>query len=459
MNIFKRWITLKIHARFDRSLYNSNRDRAQLAALVHEMNSWNKRLEDEDYANILDLCGKLRALQEGQDVHAHIHLNRLERNRVPGIKLTQMYGKCGRPDEARRAFAEILSKEIIAWTSVVEAHAKNSQHKTARELFLKMKLVPIFPDEGAYLAVLRACVGPAALKEGKAIHAAIVRSALEKRPSVAAALINMYAKCESLADSSACFAKVERQGFVPPWIAMIAANAEFGHLREAAVLFQRLLLEGILVLSKNEFTELMDRYECPADLEQARVVQTIVAMANLEDNSFLQVQLMAMFSRCGDLKAARAIFDGAGEENHNVNMYRALIEAYVAAFAFKDAILVFREMLRKNVTPDRCIYLAALAACTGFEDCKIVHSTMRSHGVRSDEIYKSYLIRNYRRCPEVDDAERMFAEVEGLDLEDADVRKKCRDETEWVKLTTGDYTRVNHRVAKPFSSIEKGLRS
>eukprot|EP00249_Psilotum_nudum_P002047 c14877_g1_i1 orf=1-321(+) len=106
-----------------------------------------------------------------------------------------MYGKCGSVEDARMVFDKIYPRDLISWTCMIDAYSQNGYGKQALELFWQMQQEDMEPNDVTFVGILRACAGPAALTDGKVIHANIVESRFVSDIVVETALVNMYGKC------------------------------------------------------------------------------------------------------------------------------------------------------------------------------------------------------------------------------------------------------------------------
>jgi hypothetical protein len=61
------------------------------------------------------------------------------------------------------------------------------------------------PDSVTFVGVLNACASAVALEEGRCIHQQILQSGLESDVFVGSSLVDMYAKCGSIADAWSVF--------------------------------------------------------------------------------------------------------------------------------------------------------------------------------------------------------------------------------------------------------------
>ncbi|EFJ24920.1 hypothetical protein SELMODRAFT_99975 [Selaginella moellendorffii] len=101
------------------------------------------------------------------------------------------------------------------------------------------------PNRVTFITALGACSNLHDLEEGRKIHRYIDRYEEEERSDVlvATALINMYGKCGSVEDAREIFQGIPKRDVIA-WNAIIAANAQLGHGKEALELLQRMDLEG-----------------------------------------------------------------------------------------------------------------------------------------------------------------------------------------------------------------------
>ncbi|XP_024542800.1 pentatricopeptide repeat-containing protein At2g34400-like [Selaginella moellendorffii] len=157
------------------------------------------------YARLLKECGRLGDLAQGKRLHAQIResgllLDDREESgaRFLGNCLVQMYGKCGRTDEAQRAFDSIAHKNIFSWTSILVAYFHAGLHAQALERFHQMIKAGVEPDRLVFLAALNVCGILKRLEDGAGIHRQIQDKLLDSDLEIGNALVSMYGKCGRL---------------------------------------------------------------------------------------------------------------------------------------------------------------------------------------------------------------------------------------------------------------------
>ncbi|MCL7046437.1 hypothetical protein MKW94_022590 [Papaver nudicaule] len=90
-----------------------------------------------------------------------------------------MYSRCGRIDIARRVFGKIHDKDLIAWSSMIEAYAQADMPIEALDLLKQLKLQKIQLDYVTVLSVILACSSLASLRQARFIHGFITKGSFQ----------------------------------------------------------------------------------------------------------------------------------------------------------------------------------------------------------------------------------------------------------------------------------------
>lgn len=155
-------------------------------ALMQEMLAAGPPPDDFTLSAALKMCAEMPAAGLGKQVHALL-LRRgepLEEDALLLSLLVEMYGNCGRVGEARRAFetaggrvagAERGARDVVLWTSMLNAHGRNGQFADVAKTFDEMLAEGTPPDGVAFVAVLSACGRTADLAGGLAYFQSMTR--------------------------------------------------------------------------------------------------------------------------------------------------------------------------------------------------------------------------------------------------------------------------------------------
>lgn len=86
-----------------------------------------------------------------------------------GSSLVEAYGRCGSAAYARRCFDSLPEKErdVVAWSSLVSAHALNGEPAAAMAAFRRMAAAGVSPDGIMFLGVMKACSHAGMADEGR----------------------------------------------------------------------------------------------------------------------------------------------------------------------------------------------------------------------------------------------------------------------------------------------------
>ena len=152
--------------------------------------------------------------------------------------------RCGRLEDARRVFDNLVKKSFRSWTIMIGGYAQHNHAEDAMELFNKMRQEDLHPDELAYLSILKACSKSSSLNWVKQVHADIRHAGFESGLRVGTALVHMFGKCGSLDDARLVFDRMEHRDVIT-WNVMIGGLAEHGCGQEAYELFMQMQREGL----------------------------------------------------------------------------------------------------------------------------------------------------------------------------------------------------------------------
>ncbi|KAA8535533.1 hypothetical protein F0562_030536 [Nyssa sinensis] len=125
--------------------------------------------------NIIALTSALAACSENSDlwIGKQIHGVVIRRGFTSDTQLSNvlldMYAKCGKIVNARILFDGIPQKDVVSWTSMIDAYGSHGHGLEALELFKKMgeEGNSVLPNFVTFLAVLSACGHSGLVKQGQ----------------------------------------------------------------------------------------------------------------------------------------------------------------------------------------------------------------------------------------------------------------------------------------------------
>uniref|UniRef100_A0A803MB85 Pentatricopeptide repeat-containing protein n=1 Tax=Chenopodium quinoa TaxID=63459 RepID=A0A803MB85_CHEQI len=146
-------------------------------------------------ARILCACAELGALELGEGIHRYVNLNGLGKDMALNTSLINMYAKCGCVDKARGIFDQMLKRDVVAWTTMIQGYVANGFAKEAIDMFFEMERENVKPDCNVVVAVVHACTTLGAMNLGeRAINSLKWEEVVANLP-LGTAVIDMYAKC------------------------------------------------------------------------------------------------------------------------------------------------------------------------------------------------------------------------------------------------------------------------
>ncbi|GJV49552.1 pentatricopeptide repeat-containing protein [Tanacetum coccineum] len=108
-------------------------------------------------SRILSVCGELKALKLGKEIHGQVLKKDLGSIPFVSSEIVRFYGLCGEINKAMMAFKVIPVKGSMTWTAIIEAYGCNSCFQEAIDLFDQMITSGFSPNQFTFKAVLWVC--------------------------------------------------------------------------------------------------------------------------------------------------------------------------------------------------------------------------------------------------------------------------------------------------------------
>lgn len=248
------------------------------------------------------------------------------RNIVSWNTMLSAYVKCGKVEEALKLFHEIPYRDVISWNAMLACYAQTGKSNEALALYDDMKRLGIRPTEATVVSLLSACGHLGALDKGLQFHSCISENKIEINSIVGTALVEMYAKCGSIANASEVFYSMKKKDILA-WNTIITGMAMHGHIKEAQQLFKEMVEDGV----------------APDDI-------TFVAM-------------LSAFRHAGMVEEGRKLLDCMSNNygiEPKVEHYGSVIDLLARTGHVQDALDLIKTM---PMEPNACAWGALLGGC------------------------------------------------------------------------------------------------
>ncbi|CAK8532053.1 unnamed protein product [Lathyrus sativus] len=136
--------------------------------LFHDMQVAKVRANEVTIVALISVCSSLGALSHGFWVHCFVLRNKLMVNRFVGTALVDMYSKCGCLNLACQVFDKMADRDrdTFCYNAMIGGFAIHGYGNQALELYRKMKLKGLVPDDATFVVTMFACSHVGLVEEG-----------------------------------------------------------------------------------------------------------------------------------------------------------------------------------------------------------------------------------------------------------------------------------------------------
>lgn len=313
-------------------------------------------------------------------------------------------------DYALSIFRQIGEPDSPAYNIMIRGFTLKKSPHEAILLFKQMHENSVQPDEFTFPCVLKACSRLQALTEGEQIHALIMKCGFGSHGFVKNTLIHMYANCGEADVARRVFDEMSERD-VRTWNSMFAGYTKIGCWEEVVKLFHEMLR---LDFRFDEVTLVSVLTACgrSADLELGEWINRYIEEKGLKGNPTLTTALVDMYAKCGQVDAARQLFDQMAQRD--VVAWSAMISGYSQASRCREALDLFHGMQKANVDPNEITMVSVLSSCAvlgALETGKWVHFFIKKRRMKLTVTLGTALMDFYAKCGSVESSIEVFEEM------------------------------------------------
>ncbi|CAN1120294.1 Pentatricopeptide repeat-containing protein At1g08070, chloroplastic [Linum perenne] len=349
---------------------------------------------------VLKSCAKSGNAREGKQIHGHVLKLGAENDAFVHTSLINMYAQNGELDyarlvfdksprrdaisctalmngycargfmkEARKLFDEIPIRDVVSWNAMIAGYVHSGLFEEALEFFDEMITARITPNVSTMLSVLSACAQSGSLELGNWVQSWIEDHGLGSNLKLLNGLVDMYAKCGDLERAKNIFDNMGTKNVVS-WNVMIGGYSHRGCYKESLELFRKMLESNV---EPSEVT-LVSILPAVANLGALGLGEWIHAYIDKNNNKFrlsnnaLSTSLIDMYAKCGNIVAARKIFNNL--DSKSLASWNAIISGFAMHGLADMALEHFLTMIDQGFIPDDITFVGVLSACNhgGFVD-------------------------------------------------------------------------------------------
>ncbi|KAL8229241.1 hypothetical protein R6Q57_014141 [Mikania cordata] len=315
-------------------------------------------------------------------------------------------------DDAKCVFDHMGSKkDEVTWNSMIVAYSQHREGLKALALYREMIHMELRVDIFTLASVLTAFTCLEDLRGGLQFHCQLIKRGFSKNTHVGSGLIDLYSKCQGgMQDCKKVFAEIIEPDLVL-WNTMVSGYSQNDDLSEEAIsCFMQMQREGYQP-DDCTFVCIISASSKLSSPTQGKQIHCLVLKSDIPSNKIsVSNALITMYSKCGNLRDARQVFDKMPE--HNTVSFNSLITSYAQHGFPMEALSLFNHMLETNVTPTSITFISILSACahTGKvnEGRKYFSLMTDRFGIKPEEEHFSCMIDLMGRAGQLVEAEKLI---------------------------------------------------
>ncbi|KAL5983028.1 hypothetical protein ACLOJK_017108 [Asimina triloba] len=313
---------------------------------------------DFSISALFQACTHLHHLKQ---IHAQILLHGLHHRHPPLTqKLTLHYISVDCVESANLSFQTVKVPCDFLYNMVIRANARNGHFHRSLELYSEMRDDGLRPGKFVFPFALKACAGLSDFQTGRQIHQHLICCGYSDDRYVAAALVDMYAKCGFVDGAREVFDRMSVRDLVS-WTAMISGYVHNGHDGETLAFFELMRGSGI---KPNRVSLLSVLLACGhlGALRKGESFHNYAIQTGFGSDVLVATAVIDMYLKCGSLDLARCLFDQTNGKD--VVCWSSMIAGYGTHGCARESIAVFNQMIYAGVKPNHVTFASLISACS-----------------------------------------------------------------------------------------------
>ncbi|OEL33809.1 putative pentatricopeptide repeat-containing protein [Dichanthelium oligosanthes] len=318
------------------------------------------------------------------------------------------------PGLARDLFDEIPCPTPRLANALLRAHLRARQWRTALLLVPRLR---VRPDGFTFPLLLRACAMLSSLAHGRAVHAVAVRSCAASQDAfVAAAVVQMYARCGDMVGAVNAYSALEKPDVVL-LTSIVTGYEQNGLAKEAMEFFARNVVGHGVMPTPVTLVSVISAAAQLGDAWNGQASHAYLVRNSLGYDLALVNAVLGFYVKIGDVQAARRLFEGMADRD--VITWSSMIKGHVQSGDAHEALRVYREMVQVGVQPNSVTLVSVLQACAlaaDVEEGKSVHCIAVNMGCEIELGVATALVDMYMKCSCHEEAMCLFHRMPKKDV-------------------------------------------
>ncbi|KAH7331567.1 hypothetical protein KP509_20G040700 [Ceratopteris richardii] len=310
------------------------------------------------YASLIKTFHSLECFDMCKGIYMEI-TKRGMNNDVVNNALVDVYAKSGLIVDAQHVFEELLTPNVISWTSLMAGYIEYGYYKEALRKFDQMESKGIFPNGITYACILKACGNLRDIYRGREVHMETTKRGIDADQGVSNTLINMYARCGVSEDAHDIFDNLLLRDDVS-WSALISGHSDVGNHKE--------VIESLdcmeLCVSPSAFVYASAVKSCGSigAIERGQGIAQQLYKKGLDKDLLAINSLIGMYSSFGLILEAQKIFYSL--PSLDASIWSSMIQGYGMNHEGGMAVQCFEDMQKQKVKADAITFTCLLNSCS-----------------------------------------------------------------------------------------------
>ncbi|GFP89511.1 pentatricopeptide repeat-containing protein at3g12770 [Phtheirospermum japonicum] len=369
-------------------------------------------IDDESfYTSLLEKSTHRNHLNQ---VHTRLYINGLHNNGFIITKFIHVSSKLKEIDYARQVFDEFPDRYVFLWNAIIKGYSIHNMPVKVLETYSTMQQAFVSPDKFTFPLVLKACGVVPAARYGQAVHAQILRHGFED-VVVQNSLLSFYVKCGENYRVRIIFDGLSDKNVVS-WTSIISGLAQNGQPDEALRIFKDMRGSDVRP-DWIALVSVLKAYSDVDELSQGKCIHGIVIKTGYELEPDLQISLTSLYAKCGEVTAAKTLFDRV--KSDDVILWNAMISGFAKNGHANEALELFTEMISRKIKPDAVTLQSSVLASAqlgSLAQAKQIGKYVNNSKFRDDIIVCTALIDMYVKCGSLELARIVFDRIVDKDV-------------------------------------------